>query len=237
MLFPALLGGAALYEFTFSTATTEPPTGSQIRFNDTVYDAVTRVWVRVLAGDGRDVFYGLMAGAAGDALYVQDKNDHLRLVQFDVTGAPVDKVDYVEFPVVYRTSTSLLVNGQAALLAIASPEPASPEPVPPLPDPEPPRVPLLSLSDAKLHLRITTTTDDADITAKTLEASNILVKYLKGRADPTWDATTVPPRIAAGVKLLLTHLYEHRGDDPETDEQLWAALTRLLMRDRDPALA
>lgn len=56
-----------------------------------------------------------------------------------------------------------------------------------------------------------------------------------GRSD--WTASTVPGPIQSAVLLLLTHLYEHRGDDPATDEALWSAVERLVIRFRDPAFA
>src|SRR4029079_1148939 len=41
--------------------------------------------------------------------------------------------------------------------------------------------------------------------------------------------TNVPPRIQSAVLLLLTHLYEHRGDDDMAlDANLWEAIRRLL---------
>lgn len=52
-----------------------------------------------------------------------------------------------------------------------------------------------------------------------------------------WTDATVPGRVQAATLMVLTHLYQHRGDDPETDEQLWNAVGRLLVRDRDPAVA
>lgn len=55
---------------------------------------------------------------------------------------------------------------------------------------------------------------------------------------PVFTSGNVPARIQAGVLLLLTHLYEHRGDDDMAiDASLWEAIRRLLERDRDPALA
>jgi hypothetical protein len=95
---------------------------------------------------------------------------------------------------------------------------------------------LVTLADAKTHLRITTSSHDADITEKLADASAIILDYLREPAD-TWDPTTVPKPVKSAVFLMLTHLYEHRGDDPETDEALWSAIGRLLARLRDPAYA
>lgn len=58
-----------------------------------------------------------------------------------------------------------------------------------------------------------------------------------GTATVAWTESTVPAHVQAAVLLMLTHLYEKRGDDPSSDEQLWQAVERLLMRARDPALA
>lgn len=69
------------------------------------------------------------------------------------------------------------------------------------------------------------------------EACAVILDHLKAQGDPTWMPDTVPLHIKAATKLMLGHLYEHRGDDMRLDEELWAAVDRLLMRSRDPALA
>jgi hypothetical protein len=99
-------------------------------------------------------------------------------------------------------------------------------------------VPLLTLAEAKTHLREVSTANDEDITAKTLEGSAIIVSYLKAQADPAWDDTTAPPEVKAGVKLLLSNLMENRGgeDEARRDEITWEAIARILVRRRDPAL-
>jgi hypothetical protein len=94
---------------------------------------------------------------------------------------------------------------------------------------------LITLDEAKEHLRITTTAQDADIQQKADEASAIVIDYLK--TEEAWDPTTVPLPVKAAVKLTLAHLWEHRGDDMASDEALWAALRRVLERFRDPTLA
>lgn len=55
---------------------------------------------------------------------------------------------------------------------------------------------------------------------------------------PAWTDVNVPTVIQSAVLLVLTHLYENRGDNlQQVDEALWEAIGRLLMRRRDPALA
>jgi hypothetical protein len=211
---------------------TAPPTGNQIRFDAGYpYVAVVTVWIRNITTDGIDVHTGLMNIAADSTIYVQDKNDHTLYAAFETTADPIDHVDHVELPVTWTGNGGTLLN-QAIELVVAPPT-VSP-PTPPTPGPA-----LVTLADAKLHLRIpaATTTYDEDITQKAEEASHIITDYLKSRADPTWTATTVPTPVKAGVLVLLTHLFEHRGDDMDPDEAVWNALERLLMRFRDPALA
>lgn len=52
-----------------------------------------------------------------------------------------------------------------------------------------------------------------------------------------YSSATVPKAAQAATLLVLTHLYEHRGDDMAPDQNLWDAITRLLSMYRDPALA
>lgn len=58
-----------------------------------------------------------------------------------------------------------------------------------------------------------------------------------GTATVLWTETTAPRPVISAVKLMLTNLYEHRGDDSRLDEANWKAIERLLMRLRDPAFA
>lgn len=58
-----------------------------------------------------------------------------------------------------------------------------------------------------------------------------------GTATVAWTFATAPGQVKASVLLMLTHLYERRGDDMKTDEDVWQAIARLLMRSRDPAFA
>lgn len=54
---------------------------------------------------------------------------------------------------------------------------------------------------------------------------------------PVWTPDTAPGNVTAAILLLLTSLYEHRGDDQRLSEDTWTAVERLLVGLRDPALA
>lgn len=53
-----------------------------------------------------------------------------------------------------------------------------------------------------------------------------------------WTAGTVPAGVRSAILILLTHMFEHRGDDDMAiDEALWQAIDRLIALNKDPVLA
>src|SRR5262245_17678735 len=115
------------FEFQFSTLTTAPPTGSQIRLNNASMALVTLMWVRDTTTPGEDVFQFLARLPVGSSLYLQDYNDHSLYAAFRSTGNGVDRGGYVELPVSYVATGSPLV-GQKILLAVFGPQEATPAP-------------------------------------------------------------------------------------------------------------
>jgi hypothetical protein len=102
-----------------------------------------------------------------------------------------------------------------------------------------PSGPLLTLVEAKAHLKITDTASDADITAKLAEAEEYVFSKLGDAADPSWDATSAPRMVRNAIKLALDAFYERRGGD-ESAEQLRKALEvidRALASYRDVSVA
>jgi hypothetical protein len=102
-------------------------------------------------------------------------------------------------------------------------------------------MPLVSLPTAKTHLRITDNVHDAEIQAKLDLATGTILDYLK-TDHPDWvDEATTPLPVQAAILKLLGSFYEHRGDDSSTadnhESAVWDEIARLLMRQRDPALA
>jgi hypothetical protein len=104
--------------------------------------------------------------------------------------------------------------------------------------------PLVSLPDAKEHVKVRDTTHDAEIGRFVLAAQNAILDFLKRGADPTWTEATLPLHVRAAVLFLLTHMWKHRGDDMSPTESggtpdaaVWESIDRILARSRDPALA
>ena len=97
---------------------------------------------------------------------------------------------------------------------------------------------LVTLATAKAHLRITVTTDDADIQLKLDQAEATILEYLDTSVDAAWvSPATAPGPVTQAILLWLTRLYEHRGDDDGQDAITWDAITRILVRSRNAALA
>lgn len=91
---------------------------------------------------------------------------------------------------------------------------------------------LVTLAEAKTHLRVLADDQDSDITAKALAASDIVIDYIK-RPDHGWTDVTVPALVKSAILLVLGALFDDReGGDPISD-----AVKSILHRLRDPALA
>ena len=233
--------------FDYSSTTTEPPTSAQLRFDSIVLADVTKAWIRNLTTDGVDVHELLTALNAGTVLYVQDKNDHTLYVRCTITGAAIDKDSYVEVPVSAAGVAGVLLNNQALAVLVIEPAAAGP---PPLPEAAPSS--LVTLTQAKQHLRVTWADGDPrdDYLELTLAHAQgaILTRcrrteYGRTQVDLWTDPDTVPTNVARAILLKLGELTDHRGDDRDreaaaragdTDESPW--IEALLRVYSDPVL-
>ena len=111
-----------LFEYMFDASTTEPPTGSEVRFNA----GKTKVWLTAVTSLGKNVENLLLIAPVGSRLAVQDKDDAARIVRFDTTGAPIDKGSYVEFPVALVSESATPLAEQRVLVAVAFAGPPGP---------------------------------------------------------------------------------------------------------------
>lgn len=90
---------------------------------------------------------------------------------------------------------------------------------------------LVTLEEAKAHLRILSDDEDPDIQLKVEAASDILLDYIK-RPDAVWTESDAPPLVKAATLLMVRTLYDDPAADPLND-----AIIRILHRYRDPACA
>src|SRR5262252_958820 len=108
---------------------------------------------------------------------------------------------------------------------------------------------LVTLEEAKDHLRVSGNRLNADIQAKLDASVAIVYDYLQRRdtvwnaAMEDWTADTVPLSIKQAILIQLGELDRRRGDDanqdtPQADrDYLSPTVMALLQRHRDPALA
>jgi hypothetical protein len=98
---------------------------------------------------------------------------------------------------------------------------------------------LITLQEAKSHLRVTGDDENADIEAKLQEACDLVLKHLNTGAVAGWSNGTVavPGNVKAAVCLMLTYLYELRGEAMDPSANVWIAIERVLTVTRVSALA
>lgn len=105
---------------------------------------------------------------------------------------------------------------------------------------------LVTLERAKSQEYVIHDADDAEITNKVEEASDIVLDYVGDRENANgWsaedplpaDAIAVPGVISAAVLLVFGALWENRDGGEDGPEPLSPAVKNLLRRYRDPVIA
>ena len=88
---------------------------------------------------------------------------------------------------------------------------------------------VITLPEAKAHLKITDADHDAEIQAAITDADGVIRAYLNVANVPEWDALTAPAPVKRSTLLMLAHLYENRGDVLMDDyEKVWATIRSIL---------
>lgn len=120
------LGNAIEYRFNNNIA--EPPSLAEIRVNAAPQAGSTKLWASHTASSGINIKQFLSAATAGSRFILQDKNDNTNYLKLNVTGSPVDKTSYWEFPIAVTASggnlpsASILVSVTAASGSSGFPE-------------------------------------------------------------------------------------------------------------------
>lgn len=94
-----------------------------------------------------------------------------------------------------------------------------------------PMTALVTLDEAKTHLRILDDDQDFDVVMKIEAASEIVIDYIK-RPDHGWTAATAPKLIKAAVLLVAASMFADREFGGLSD-----SVKNILHRYRDPAVA
>lgn len=104
---------------------------------------------------------------------------------------------------------------------------------------------LISFEQARDHLQLTADLAPEvveDLMTKMDQASALVLDRINTTeqwrtTSATWTELTVPRAVQTAMLLVLTHLYEHRGDDQSSDEALWRSVNNLISLHRDPVIA
>lgn len=108
------------FEYMFSTNTSPPPTGSEVRFNNATYTLVTTLYVMNASSLGKDNSNSFKLVDVGTRFFVQDKDDATKWVSFDATGPGIPQSNYFEFPVTWRDSGPAPLAQQRVLFNIGT---------------------------------------------------------------------------------------------------------------------
>lgn len=100
---------------------------------------------------------------------------------------------------------------------------------------------LISLANARAHL-FNPDADAVDIQQKAEHASALVLARCntteyRRTLTTTWTDATVPAEVQSAVLLVLSFLWEHRGDGQMPDANFWASIDALIFSHRDPVVA
>ena len=105
-------------DYLFSTTPSEPPGGGQARLDNATQTSATKVWLHDTTSPGTAVERVLGTVKSGSSIVMQDKDDSTKYLKFTVSGTPVDKTTYWEFPVTLAASGTAL-SAQRVLVYLA----------------------------------------------------------------------------------------------------------------------
>lgn len=105
---PEVTPSFTTFEYMFDSATVEPPTSSEIRFNNSRQELTTEIWVHHTSSLGKDQTNAFSLVQVYDRFFIQDKDDATKWISFNVTDTPVNEGAYHSFPVTLRDQGAAL---------------------------------------------------------------------------------------------------------------------------------
>ena len=127
-------GAGAFFGFDFDTTTTSGPASTRVRLNNATPASATIVYVSYTSKDGADLKTRLLAGTAGDRLFIQDRANSANYRVYELTGAPTDGTTYATCNVVHRggagslwaNSTEIIAGFTTPPITVGTSAPSSP---------------------------------------------------------------------------------------------------------------
>jgi hypothetical protein len=96
-------------EWTFWNTITAPPATGQVRLNHSTQKNATLMWIHKFTVNGNDATPYLTTIKQSTVLHLRDKDDVAKWQDFTVSGPPVLKTDYWEYPVIWQAGGIALV--------------------------------------------------------------------------------------------------------------------------------
>lgn len=112
-----LANSGPMFGFLFDTTTTAGTSTNGLRLNNATPASATIVYANYTSRSGVDLKTRILAGTAGDRLYIQQRDNSGLYRTYELTGAPTDNTTYATLNVVHRAGAGALWANGAALVA------------------------------------------------------------------------------------------------------------------------
>jgi hypothetical protein len=119
------IGGSNIYLYDNSTVVLAQPGIGKIRYNNSIQDNATEIYVSSLTRDGIDIDEFLTLICDLSIIYIQDQNSSINFIKYSVVGIPIILInDYITIPVLKQSSGGTgsynFPNGQQIFMSIFS---------------------------------------------------------------------------------------------------------------------
>lgn len=110
-------GAGALFGFDFDTTTSAGSAVTRLRLNNATPASATIVYVSYTSKDGVDLKARLLAGTAGDRLFIQERANSANYRVYELLSAPTDNTTYATCSVIHRSGGGSLWANSAEIIA------------------------------------------------------------------------------------------------------------------------
>lgn len=115
-------GAGSFFGFDFDTTTSAGSASTRLRLNNATPASATAVYVSYTSKDAVDLKVRLLAGTAGDRLFIQDRDNSANYRVYELTSTPTDNTTYATCAVVHRGGAgSLWANSEEIVAGFTSP--------------------------------------------------------------------------------------------------------------------
>lgn len=114
---PVPTSNTMMFEYIFDNIPLPPPSVSQLRFNDFDPHFTTKIWIHNNNADGVDESSNLLTIGANYSVVIQDKNDPLKRIRFNILGPMINMGTYCELSVAWETGIANIPDDTGVIVA------------------------------------------------------------------------------------------------------------------------